>query len=215
MDIGSNHDLHVALHNTRNNPQLARAFQKRFKEVSGGFELSHKESSFYRSASMHMDYRWSYDHEYFQRIIERQSKLNDEVVGCIISGMSVLNMDDSSSEDDSIYDCSMPGLQERARSDSSSSDDTDSLGGNDLYEDGESWGCMEQTLKQIISGMSGGVSLAIDTPTLYAFSLHGHAKFLTADVPGAFMQVDLTAKNEAKVISTLKGGGMDFCQAKE
>ena len=124
--------------------------------------------------------------------------------------MPVLNIDDSSSEDGS-----MPGLQERARSDSSSSDGSDSFGGNDLYDDGESWGCKEQTLKQIISGMSGGVSLAIDTPTLHAFSLHGHAKVLTADVPGAFMQVDLIAKNEAKVISTLKGGGMDFCQARE
>ena len=124
--------------------------------------------------------------------------------------MSVLNMDDSSSEDGS-----MPGLQERARSDSSSSDGTDSYGENDLYEDGESWGCKEQTLKQIISGASGGMSLAIDTPTLYAFSLHGHAKVLTADVPGAFMQVDLSVKNEAKVISTLKDSGVDFCQAKE
>ena len=109
MEIGSNHDLNVALYDTRNNPQLARAFQKRFKEVSGGLELSHQESSFYRSASMHMDFRWSYDREYFQRMIERQSKLDDEVVGCIISGMSVLNIDDSSSEDGS-----MPSLQERA-----------------------------------------------------------------------------------------------------
>ena len=80
---------------------------------------------------MHMDWRWSYDHEYFQRMIERQSKLDDKVVGCVISGMSVLNNDDSSSEDGS-----MPGLQERARSDSSSSgDDTDSLCGSELYAD--------------------------------------------------------------------------------
>ena len=76
-------------------------------------------------------------------------------------------------------------------------------------------GYKKQTLKQIISGASVGMFFAIDTPTLYAFSLHGHAKVLTADVPGAFMQVDLLAKNEVKVISTLKGGGMDFCQAKE
>ena len=59
------------------------------------------------------------------------------------------------------------------------------------------------------------MSVATDRPTLYAFILHGHAKVLTADIPGAFMQVDLPAKNEAKVISTLKGGGVDFCQAKE
>ena len=109
MGIGSNHDVNVALYDTRNNPQLARAFQKRFKEASGSLKLSHQGSSFYKSTSMHMDFRWSYDHEYFQRMTERQSKLGDEVVGCIISSMSVLNIDDSSSEDGS-----MPGLQERA-----------------------------------------------------------------------------------------------------
>ena len=76
-------------------------------------------------------------------------------------------------------------------------------------------GIKEQTVKQIISGASVGISLATDTPTLYVFSLHGHAKVLTANVPGAFMQVDLIAKNEANVISTLKGGGIDFCQARE
>ena len=62
--------------------------------------------------------------------MEWQSKLDDKVVGCIISSMSVLNIDDSSSEDGS-----MPGLQERAQSDSSSDDDTDSLCGSELYED--------------------------------------------------------------------------------
>ena len=101
-------------------------------------------------------------------MIERQSRLDDEVVGCVISSMSVLNNDDSSSEDSS-----MPGLQERAQSDSSSSgDDTDSLCGSELYLDGEPWGCQEQTLKQIICGTSTGLSLASDTPPLCAFSLH-------------------------------------------
>ena len=95
-------------------------------------------------------------------MIERQSRIDDEVVGCVISGMSVLNNDDSSSKDGS-----MPGLQERARSDSSSSgDDTGSLCGSKLYPDGEPWGCQEKTLKQIISGTSSGLSLASDTPTL-------------------------------------------------
>ena len=73
-------------------------------------------------------------------MMERQPKLDDEIVGCIISGMSVLNINDSSSEDGS-----MLGLQERAWSDSSSSDGSDSFGGNNLYEDGESWGCKEKT----------------------------------------------------------------------
>ena len=164
-------------------------------------------------------------------MMERQSKLDDKVVGCTISSMSVLNIDDSSSEDGS-----MPGLQERARSDSSSGDDTDSMCGSELYVDGESWGYQEQTLKQIISGTSIGLSLAADMPTLYAFSIHEHTKVLTIDIPESFMQVDLTVKNETNVPPTLgkartfqkeKRNGtiksrlvrevvdVDFCQAQE
>ena len=97
-------------------------------------------------------------------MMERQSKLDDEVVECIISGMSVLNIDDSSS-----------------------GDDTDSLCGSELYEDGEPWGYKEQTLKQIISGASVGLSLTADMPTLYAFSMHGNAKVFTVDIPEPFM----------------------------
>ena len=146
--------------------------------------------------------------------------------------MSVLNNDDSSSEDGS-----MPGLQERARSDSSSSgDDTNSLCGSELYPAGEPWGCQEKTLKQIISGTSTGISLASDTPTLYAFSLHGYAEVVTTDVTGAFLQVELPARYEANVFPALgrvrtirrvKHDGtiksrlvrevvdVDFCQAQE
>ena len=108
--------------------------------------------------------------------------------------------------------------------------------GSELYTDGEPWGYQEKNLKQIISGTSIGLSLASDTPTLYAFSLHGYAEVLTADVPGAFMQVDLTVKNETNVPPTLgkvrtirkeKRNGtiksrlvrevvdVDFCQAQE
>ena len=165
-------------------------------------------------------------------MIERQSRIDDKDVWCVISGMSVLNNDDSSSEDGS-----MPGLQDRARSDSSSSgDDTDSLCGSELYPDGDPWGCQEKTLKQIISGTSTGLSLASDTLTLYAFSLHGHAEVVTADVSGAFLQVELPARYEANVfpapgrvrtIQRVKRNGtiksrlvrevvdVDFCQAKE
>ena len=181
---------------------------------------------------MHMDRRWSYDHEYFQRMIERQSRIDDEVVGCVISGMAVLNSDDSSSEDGS-----MPGLQDRARSDSSSSgDNTGSSQGSELYPDGEPWGCQEKTLKQILSGTSNGLSLASDTPTLYALSLHGHAEVVTADVSGAFLHVELPERYKANVfpapgrvrtIQRVKRNGtiksrlvrevvdVDFCQAQE
>ena len=65
-------------------------------------------------------------------MIDRHGRMNAKVVGCIITGMSELNKDDSSSDIGS-----MPGLQYRTRSDSSSSDDTDSYGENDLYDDRE------------------------------------------------------------------------------
>ena len=84
-----------------------------------------------------------------------------------------------------------------------------------MYDDGKCWECKEQTLKQIISGTSDGISLDIDTPTLYALSLYGHTKVLTADVPGAFLHFDLTVDIKAKVNSTLDTGDTDFCQAKE
>ena len=49
-----------------------------------------------------MDRRWNYDHEYFQRMIDRHSRMNDKVVGCIITDMSELNKDDSSSDGGSV-----------------------------------------------------------------------------------------------------------------
>ena len=55
----------------------------------------------------HVDGRWNYDHKYFQRMIDRRGKMIAEVVGCIITGMSELNKDDSSSDDGS-----MPSLQD-------------------------------------------------------------------------------------------------------
>ena len=65
MDINSNHDLNVALNETKDSPQLAKAFVEPFKHVSGGLKLSHKEGSFFRCAAIYMDSRWIYDHEYF------------------------------------------------------------------------------------------------------------------------------------------------------
>ena len=125
--------MHVALYNTKNNPQLARAFQKQFEEMSGHLKLSHMEGSFYRCASMHMDYRWSYDHEYFQRMIERHCKLNNKVIGCIMTGMSLLINDNSSSDDGS-----MPSLHSREECDSSSDSEVESCCDDDgVYDDGE------------------------------------------------------------------------------
>ena len=142
-----------------------------------------------------MDGRWNYDHEYFQRVIDRQRRMNAEVVGCIITSISELNTDDSSSDNSS-----MSSLQDRGQSDWSTDDDTDSYGDDAMYDDREWWGYKELTLKQIISGVHDGMFLASGTPTLYAFSLHGYAKVLIADIPGVFLSVNQPG---------------NFCQAKE
>ena len=210
MNIKSNHDLYIALNNTMNSPQLAIIFMERFKEISGGLQLSHKEGSFFRCASMYMDGSWNYDHKYYQRMIDRHGRMNAEVVGYIMTDMSELNKDDSSSDGGST-----PGLQEGDQSDWSSNDDTDSYGDNDMYDDEEWWGYKEQTLKQIISGTHDGMFLASDTPTLYAFSFHRYAKVLTANILGAFLSVDWSVDAKVKVNSILHNGATDFCQARE
>ena len=85
MNIESKHDLNITLNMTRDSPQLAEIFMECFKEVSGGLQLSHKEGSFFRCASMDMDGRWDYDHKCFQQMIDRHCRMNAEVVGCIIT----------------------------------------------------------------------------------------------------------------------------------
>ena len=125
---------------------------------------------------MYMNSRWDYDHEYFQKMIDRDVRMNAEMVGCIITGMSQLN-NESSSDDDS-----MPGLQERAREDSSSEttkdSDTDSYGDDGMYDDGENWGYKALTLKQIIGGTHEEISFG-NSPNLYAFRLHVYNKVET------------------------------------
>ena len=39
-----------------------------------------RQVSFFRSAAMHMNERWQSDHEYFQRMIERDARMNLEIV---------------------------------------------------------------------------------------------------------------------------------------
>ena len=90
--------------------------------------------------------------------------MNADVVGCIITRISELNEDESSSDNDSMSD-----LQDRAREDSSSNGDTDSFGDDGIYDDGEPWEYKAMTLKQIIGGTPGGMS-PNNIPTLYAFS---------------------------------------------
>ena len=135
-----------------------------------------------------MSGRWEYDQEYFQRMVERDQRVDIEAVGAIIANLREAVHDNSSSDEGSIpglqeraredsstsEEAYMPFLQERAKEDSSSDDDTNSYGEDGIYNDGESWGYKALTLSQIIGGNFGGLFL-INCPTLYAFSLHRYA----------------------------------------
>ena len=137
MRIKSNHDFYAALHKTKDSKELAKAFKKRSKEASEGFFMCHKQGSFYRCTLMYMDEQWRYDHEYFQQMIKQDKRMNPEVIGTIITNMSELIKDNSSSEGGS-----MPGLQERTRENLSSNDETNSCDDDDddddgIYKDGE------------------------------------------------------------------------------
>ena len=80
IGIVNNNDLYITLSRTRNDLELEARFVNQFRETSGGFDLCHKQVSFFRCTSMYMNKRWKYDHEYFQRMIERDTRMNPEVV---------------------------------------------------------------------------------------------------------------------------------------
>ena len=103
-------------------------------------------------------------------MIEQDRKMNPKVVGAIITNMSELIKDDSSSDGES-----MLGLQELAREDLSSNNDTDSYGDDEIYEKGEPWKFKALTLKKIIGGTPGGV-IPNNIATLYGFSWHRYTK---------------------------------------
>ena len=116
---------------------------------------------------MHMCNRWEYDHEYFQRMIDRTNRLmTSETVGAIIVNMDQLNYDyDSENEGES-----MPGLQERQPDDWSSCDnDSDDSSYNELM------GYKQRSLKNIIGG-TNGVLLEAGVPNLFFYALSGRAQ---------------------------------------
>ena len=81
MGIVSNSNLHLTLYRARDDPDLEVRFVNKFDKASGGYGLPHKQVCFFRSTSMYMNMQWNYDHEYFQRMIKRDSKMNPEVFG--------------------------------------------------------------------------------------------------------------------------------------
>ena len=120
---------------------------------------------------MYMNGRLEYDHEYFQRMIEHEQKVNSETVNGIITDLrEAVGSDYSSSKDGS-----MPGLQERAMAELSSDRDIDSFGKEGIYDNGETWGFKELSLKQVVGGKPSGM-FPSNVPTLCAFSWHGYAQ---------------------------------------
>ena len=77
MKIVNNHDLDLTLWPTRNDAELEQVFIQQFKARSEhDYELSKLEVSFFRSTAHYKTKRWTYDHEYFQKMIERDARTN-------------------------------------------------------------------------------------------------------------------------------------------
>ena len=80
MNIVSNHDLFLTLHATRDNKDLAESFVRQFSAASRmSYHLSGLDVCFFKNTAMYMTRRWSYDHECFQRMIDRDNRDNPEM----------------------------------------------------------------------------------------------------------------------------------------
>ena len=81
MGIMSNNDLHLTLCRTRDDENLEKWFMNDFDEASGGYGITGRHICFFRNTAMYMNIQWNYDHEYFQRMIERDIRINPEIAG--------------------------------------------------------------------------------------------------------------------------------------
>ena len=80
MRIVNNHDLHLTLRPTKNDPVLKQEFVRQFQfHNEYNHELSELEISFFRSTAHYMNQQWDSDHEYFQRMIERDARTNPDM----------------------------------------------------------------------------------------------------------------------------------------
>ena len=80
MDIVNNHELHLTLRPTRDNKDIEQSFLRHFRthnEVN--YLLSSLKVCFFRDTAHYMTRRWIYDHEYFQRMIERDVRTNPDM----------------------------------------------------------------------------------------------------------------------------------------
>ena len=75
INIINNHNLYLTLCPTRDSKDMEPSFIHQFRahsEVS--YRLSSLEVCFFRDTANYMTSRWIYDHEYFQRMIERDNR---------------------------------------------------------------------------------------------------------------------------------------------
>ena len=87
MHIVSNHDLFLTLRPTRDNKNLEESFVRQFSAaIKMSYRLSSLEVCFFRNTAMYMTRRWSYDHEYFQRMIERDIRNDPDIAGEMENG---------------------------------------------------------------------------------------------------------------------------------
>ena len=80
MRIVSQHGLNLTLRSANFNPELEGQFIRQFREHSEqSHVLSELELCFLRSTAHYMGQRYDYDHEYFQRMIERDDRTNPDM----------------------------------------------------------------------------------------------------------------------------------------
>ena len=79
MGILSNHDLFLTLRATRDNEDLEDQFVNQFNEASDRYGITDLQVCFFKNTAMYMTMQWSYDQEYFQRMIERDIRTNPDI----------------------------------------------------------------------------------------------------------------------------------------
>ena len=79
MGIEHNHDLNLTLRQITRDASTKQKFIRLFSTHSGrGYILSDLEVFFLRKTAHYMTHRYDYDHEYFQRMIERSARANPD-----------------------------------------------------------------------------------------------------------------------------------------
>ena len=79
MNIVSNHDLFLTLRATRDNEDVEDQFVNQFNAASNNYGITDLKVCFFRNNAIYMTMQWSYDHKYFQRMIERDNRANPDM----------------------------------------------------------------------------------------------------------------------------------------